>query len=244
MCYNIAYIEKRAERIAAHYGASFKPEDRQLQFFHVNGFVHPQVYVITQEEPQYIQPYTWGLIPAWCKDEKQAEEMSNHTLNAMCETVFEKPSFRSSISKKRGLVIVSGFYEWHTIGKKKFPFYIHHKSREFFSMGGIYEHWLNKATGELHHTFSIITTPANRLLSVIHNSKMRMPLIFQERDEKRWIENNLSKDEITSLMKPLPDGELHAYCISKRITDRTQNSNSEEVMEPFVYEELKGLNLN
>lgn len=244
MCYNIAYIEKRAERITAHYGASFKPEDKQLRFFHVSGFVHPPVYVITQEEPQWIQPYEWGLIPAWCRDEKQAAEMSNHTLNAMSETVFEKPSFRSSIQKKRCLVIVSGFYEWHTIGKKKFPFYIHHRSKDFFSMGGIYEHWLNKSTGEVHRTFSIITTPANKMLSAIHNSKKRMPLIFSENDELQWINKNLSKEEISSLMKPLPDGELKAYSISKRITDRRQNSNSQEVMESFVYEELSGLKLN
>lgn len=244
MCYNIAYIEKRAERLSAHYGAFFKPEDQQLKFFHVSGFIHPQVYVITQEEPQWIQAYEWGLIPAWCKDEKQAEEISNHTLNAMCETIFEKPSFRASIRKKRCLVIVSGFYEWHTLGKKKFPFYIHHKSGEFFSMGGIYEHWLNKTTGELHRTFSIITTPANRLLSVIHNSKMRMPLIFTKKDEKQWINHDLSKEKITSLMKPLPDGELKAYSVSRRITNRKLNSNTEEVMEPLDYTELQGLNFN
>lgn len=244
MCYNIAYIEKRAERVAAHYGADFKPEDRQLQFFHASGFVHPQVFVIAQEEPQWIQPYRWGLIPAWCKDEKQAAETSNHTLNAMCETVFEKPSFRSSIFKKRCLVIVSGFYEWHTLGNQKFPFYIHHQNRPFFSMGGIYERWHNKATGELLHTFSIITTQANNLLSKIHNSKMRMPLIFRRNVELQWLNQNLTKEEIISLMKPLPDGELRAYSISKRITDRNQNSNTEQVMEPFVYEELASLNID
>jgi putative SOS response-associated peptidase YedK len=244
MCYNIAYIEKRAERVASHYGASFKPEKQPLQFFHQSGFVHPEVYVITQEEPQWIQPYHWGLMPAWCKTEEQAREISNHTLNAMCETVFEKPSFRASIRSRRCLVIVSGFYEWHSSGKKKFPFYIHHGSRSFFSMGGIYDHWVNSSTGQILRTFSILTTPANRLLAQIHNSKKRMPLIFQEPVEKQWINPNYLKEEIEALMQPLPDGELKAYSISRRITDRTQNSNTVQVMEPFVYEELQGFGLN
>lgn len=243
MCYNIAYLEKRAERLEARYGASFKPQQKQLLFYHVSGFVHPQVYVITQEEPQFIQQYQWGLIPAWCKDEKQASEMSNHTLNAMCETVFEKPSFRSSILKRRCLVLVSGFYEWHTLGKKKFPFYVHHQNQNIMSLGGIYEHWVNKATGEMLRTFSIITTPANGLLSKIHNAKKRMPLILDEKDELMWISPHLNKEEIISLMKPLPDNALEAYPVSGRITDRKQNSNVPEVMTPFSYSELKNFYL-
>lgn len=239
MCYNISYLEKRAERVAKHYGAAFDPQSRQLQFFSVSGFVHPQLFVVTQEEPARIQPYTWGLIPAWCKDEEQAQQMMGRTLNAVGETAFEKPSFRVSIARKRCLVIASGFYEWHTLNNKKYPFYIYMKNSPFFSMGGIYEHWTNKLTGELLHTFSVITTPANKLLTRIHNSKKRMPLILQQENEKLWINPGLEKEEVKALMQPLPDGILAAHSISKLITDRRKNSNVPEVQEPHEYEELK-----
>ncbi len=243
MCYNISYLEKRAERVTKHYGAEFKPETRQLEIFHVSGFVHTRLMVITQEEPDWIQEYTWGLIPAWCRDEKQAAEMMNRTLNAVGETAFEKPSFRNSIAKKRCLVIASGFYEWHTIGKKKFPFYVSLKERPFFSLGGIYEHWVNKETGELKNTFSIITTKANLLLEKIHNTKKRMPLILPAEKEKEWINPVLSKDAVLKIMQPFDEAHMQAHSISKLITDRSRNSNVPEVQHPFTYSELEGLGI-
>ena len=238
MCYNIAYLEKRAERIAKHYGADFKPGSPQLELFHVNGFVHPQLFVLTSEEPQWIQPYTWGLIPKWCKDEEQAKQISSQTLNAKAETVFEKPSFRS-ITKKRCLIIVNGFYEWQAVGKKKYPYYIHLKEQDFFSMGGLYENWINKETGELKNTFSIITTEANPMMAKIHNTKKRMPFILPDEKEKVWIEKDLPKEEMEKLMQLFDEKQMQAHTISKLITDRARDSNVPEVMEPFEYPELQ-----
>ncbi len=241
MCYNVAYIEKRSERVAKHYGAAFKPEDRTPEFFTVSGFSHPELFVVTAGEPSLIQCYQWGLIPAWCKDEQQALEMRDHTLNAKAETVFEKPSFRNSITTKRCLVIVSGFYEWHTLNKKKYPFFIGLRDHDFFSLGGLYEHWANPDTGELHHTFSVITVDANPLMARIHNSKKRMPLIIPEHLEKEWLNTNLPKPDVQQLMLPFDDAGMKAYSISRRITDRHLNPNVPEVMAPFEYPELKSL---
>ena len=239
MCYNVAYIEKRGERVAKHYGATFQTEIEFDEKYHVSGFSHPDLFVITCQQPQYIQPYRWGLIPKWVKDEQQANELSVQTLNAKAETVFEKPSFRNSIANKRCIVIVNGFYEWRTVGKKKYPYYIHLKAQDFFSLGGIYENWVNKSTGELMNTFSIITVEANPLLQKIHNSKKRMPLIIPVEKEKEWIKSDLSKTGIQSLMLPFDENKMEAYTISKLITDRTQHNNVPEVMHRFEYPELE-----
>lgn len=238
MCYNVAYMEKRAERVAKHYDATFQSEIEFSEKFVVSGFTHPDLFVITSEEPQNIKPYRWGLIPKWCKDEKQAAEISLQTLNAKAETVFEKPSFRNSIAHKRCIVIVNGFYEWRTEGKIKYPYYIHLKEQDFFSLGGIYENWANKTTGELINTFSIITVDANPLMQKIHNLKKRMPFIIPIAKEKEWLKSDLTKEEIQLLMKSFDENKMEAYTISKRITDRTQDNNVPEVMQPFEYPEL------
>jgi putative SOS response-associated peptidase YedK len=230
-------MEKRAARIEQHYGAAFKPEALQLELFHVSGFVHPLLNVITSEEPHWIQQFQWGLIPAWCKDVTQAKQISVKTLNAKCETIFTKPSFRS-ILKKRCLVIVNGFYEWHTIGKKKFPFYVSLNEQDFFSLGGLYEHWVDVTSGEIKNTFSIITTEANPLMAKIHNTMKRMPFIVPVENEKKWIDSSLTKEDIKTLMQPFDETKMQAYPVSKRITDRKQNSNVPEVMERFDYAEL------
>ncbi len=238
MCYNVSYMEKRAARVAQHYDATFEAEIDFNEKFVASGFTHPYLFVITSEEPKYIKPYRWGLIPNWCKDEQQATEISLQTLNAKAETVFEKPSFRHSIYSKRCIVIVNGFYEWRTGGKNKYPYYIHLKEQEFFSLGGIYENWINKNTGEVLNTFSILTVPANPLMQKIHNTKKRMPLIIPIEKEKEWIKSDLDKTRIQQLLLPFDENKMEAYTISKRITDRTRDNNVPEVLQPFEYPEL------
>ncbi len=39
----------------------------------------------------------------------------------------------------------------------------------------------------VRETFSIITTAANPMISIIHNSKMRMPLIIAEANQAEWL---------------------------------------------------------
>ena len=58
----------------------------------------------------------WGLIPSWAKDPK----IGVQCINARAETISEKPSFREAFQKRRCLVPTDGFWEWETIGKKRF----------------------------------------------------------------------------------------------------------------------------
>lgn len=67
----------------------------------------------------------WGLIPAWTKSAQDAEKLRTITINCRYETMYEKPSFRGAATVGRPCLIpVSGFFEWHSKGKKKYPFYI------------------------------------------------------------------------------------------------------------------------
>ncbi len=238
MCYNIQVLEKRAEKMSKRYNAQFPQGDLFKHVYHVSAFLHPHWPVVTQRAERTINFYTWGLIPHWAKTKEDAAKISLMTPNCVAVTAFQKPSFRNAIARNRCLVPVTGFFEWHTIGKKKFPFYIFLKSKEVFSLAGIYDHWTDKETGEIISSFSILTTVANPLLSKIHNSKKRMPLILPLEKELDWIKPNLSKEEVTSFMKPFDESLMEAYSITKRITSRTENNNVPEVMEQFQYSEL------
>ena len=88
----------------------------------------------------------------WTKSLDDAKKIRTQTLNARSETVFEKPSFRASITKKRCLIPASGFYDWRDYNSKKYPYYIYLKDRELFSFAGIYESWTDRETGELINT--------------------------------------------------------------------------------------------
>ncbi|MDD4640521.1 MAG: SOS response-associated peptidase family protein, partial [Bacteroidales bacterium] len=46
---------------------------------------------------------------------------------------------------------------------------------------------IDPESGHPLHTYTIITQQANELMSVIHNSKQRMPLILRPENENRWL---------------------------------------------------------
>lgn len=239
MCYNTAIPSEK--EIASLIGPDVLIVTWDKEYYSVSAFAFPKIPVLTAENTKEISILNWGLIPRWSKDLNQAFEMRKNTLNARAETIFEKPSFRNSIQNKRCLIFVNGFYEWREINKKKYPYFIHLKEQHTFALGGIYESWVDKETGEIINTCSVVTTEANALMSMIHNSKKRMPLIFDKEHMNEWIRPNLSEEQINALMKPFDEELMSAHTISKLITSRKENPNVPEVQQPFIYPELVSL---
>ena len=227
MCFHNS-MSAKAIKLAARYGRKSDIveiyQDILNEQYHVNAFTFPKYPIITTSDE--IQVFNWGLIPFWIKTEEDADEIRRMTLNARGDTIFEKPSFREPIMKKRCIVPSTGYFEWRHEGTKKIPYYIYLKNESIFSMAGIYDSWLDKETGEEHSTFSIITTETNSLTDYIHNTKHRMPAILSKEDEERWLNPGLSKPDIASLLKPYEADEMDAYVIEndfikKNPTDRT-----------------------
>jgi len=194
--------------------------------------------VIANESVQSISLFQWGLVPFWTKDEVSAERIRTETLNAKAETIHQKPSFRASIMTKRCLVLVDGFYEWREEGNRKYPYHISLTNNEAFALAGIWDRWLNNRTGEMKQTFSIITTRANPLLERIHNTRKRMPVILRQADEEKWLEKDLDKTAIDSLLEPYDASQMQAHTVSRLISTKRTNTNVPEVMKEFGYEGL------
>ncbi|MFZ1370973.1 MAG: SOS response-associated peptidase [Ferruginibacter sp.] len=235
MCFHYALTKEKAE-IEIQLGVNW--DDEWQPVFHAAGFSFLQMPVITQKQPGRVQLFNWGLIPHWVKTRADADKLKAQTLNARSETVFEKPSFRSCIPNSRCLVITDGFFEWMDYQKKKYPHFIQMKDRQLFCFAGIYTSWVDKATGELINSFSILTTDANPMMERIHNLKKRMPVIVPPSLYKKWLQPDLTKEEIQSFFHPYPEENMQEHSISKRITSRTDNPNVPETLEPFTYPEL------
>lgn len=202
MC-NYVDSSMTAAAIKKMYGVGYEGEPYEPKEF-LNGFSHALVPVILDENPGVATSANWGLIPSWAKDRK----FQKQTLNARIETVAEKPSFRNNYTK-RCLVLVKGFYEWKWIdakGKEKHKHYLTLSDSEIFSLGGIYGHWTDEETGEHLTTFSIVTTQANELMTEIHNTKHRMPIVLPKAMEKEW----LSDRDIQDFAFPTHEAELKA----------------------------------
>ena len=55
-----------------------------------------------------------------------------------------------------------------------------------FAFAGIYSQWVDYDNSVIN-SYSIVTTQANELMSTIHNTKQRMPVILKQEDENNWL---------------------------------------------------------
>jgi putative SOS response-associated peptidase YedK len=176
--------------------------------------------VITNNEPEKLNYFKWGLVPFWSKDPKIGFKL----INARAENLLEKPAFKTAFKQRRCLIPANGFYEWKKVGKQKIPFRIFLKSEEIFAIAGIWETWKDAESKPLH-SFSIITTSNNSVMDNIHN---RMPVILNKHDEQAWLFENDEK-YLTQLLQPFDSAKMQAYQISAKIN--SPENNSAEVIE-------------
>lgn len=239
MCFTISNTNQDKKKLEKLVQATVPNSLMDLPVQYVaSGFAHPWWPVVTTAAPHTVQLFRWGLIPQWTPHIELARKFENQNLNARSETVFEKKSFSRSIRRQRCVIPVTGFFEWREVNKKKYPYHIHLAIQDLFCLGGIYDSWEDPSTGEVLYTFSILTTPANRLMAKIHNRKLRMPLILPNDLIKEWLNPNLEDASIQAIMQPLDEQLMQAYTISRRISSRTNNPNVPESLMPFEYPEL------
>ena len=241
MCFYYCLTKKNPSKIIENKVIKEEQLDLFNDTFLVNGFDNPAMPIITDDKPDEIQFFHWGIIPAWVKDLETANNVKINTLNAKAETIFEKASFKHSIKNKRCLILCSGFFEWQKIKGKKYPYYISLKDDEVFVFGGIWSTWTDKLTGEIFNTYSIITVEANNFVEKIHNTKKRMPLILEPEDATKWINKNLSKNEIMDLLKPFDSEKMKAHTIMKFIPAKPDDSSNPEIIAYYYYPELVDL---
>jgi len=165
------------------------------------------VPVITSASPNGFSFFYWGITPEFGKNKPVALKL----INAKAETVDQKISFRSSFQKRRCLIPADGFYEWKKLGKKtKIPYRFTMGDEGLFSMAGIWEEY-ESVNGETQHTFLILTTTPNEIVSEIHD---RMPVILTKEEEKKWLDNYTSEEDLKKILKPFSSGSMVSFSVS------------------------------
>ena len=153
----------------------------------------------------------WGLVPHWAKDASVSYKM----INARAETVSEKPAYKKLLASKRCLIPADGFYEWTTAPDgKKVPIRFTLTTGDLFAFAGLWTSWVDKESGELLDSFTIITTTPNELVARTHN---RMPVILLVDQETRWLDPALAVDDARALFAPFPAEQMVANVASRRV---------------------------
>lgn len=184
-----------------------------------NGAPTQMLPVITNREPKKWQLYRWGLVPGWSK-----EIQGIPLINARSETITQKSSFKTVFKQKRCLVPADGFYEWIHSGRK-LPFRFIMKDQSLFAFAGLWDSW-QKPSGDILHSFAIITTDANEIMEPVHD---RMPVILPKESYKEWLfEDNEQK--LSELLKPYPSIEMKKYRVPEKV-NKTSSEGPELIIE-------------
>ena len=251
MCYTAQSLTLQALKYALHRGDVHAAEELERELneilinrdpkFFVSGFAHPELLVFTNLEPKTPKLFTWGLIPSWNKSISEAKKTWNNTLNARGETIFEKTAFKASAFRKRCVIYLDAFYEYHHHAKQTFPYRITSVNNEPLAIAGLWEEWTDKNSGELFQTVSIVTTEANALMKRIHNNPKaegpRMPVILPKEKQDEWLidcKTDLDLENLKKLIAPLNEDLLSAYTVG-RLSGKEAIENNENAIKEVNY---------
>ena len=196
-----------------------------------------QSLIITQENPKELILSKFGLTPAWSKKPMQIinaraegdKNPDNNPAFAGSKAIFLNKACQKPLFFRRCLVIADAFIEW-SIAATHQPYLIFLRNHERpFTMAGLYEIWIDPATLEKQHSFTIITVPGNTLMQKLPYT--RMPVILEKGREFRWLKPDLSLRGILGQLQIFPSGLMNAYPIDPRI--KNSDVNDKQLIKPI-----------
>jgi putative SOS response-associated peptidase YedK len=170
----------------------------------------PVGVVLVEQGVRHFRLMRWGFIPGWVKDPRTFTLV----INARAETVREKPAFRNAIRRRRCLIPADGYYEWHTVGQQKYPYFIYPRAGGPLGFAGIAETW-NGPNGEEVDTVAIVTAAAEGGLAMLHH---RVPVTIAPPDFARWLDcASDNANDVAPLMVAPADGEFVWHRVSRDV---------------------------
>jgi putative SOS response-associated peptidase YedK len=179
------------------------------------------IVVVTQFEADpsaSFQTMRWGLVPHWADSLSAGYNM----INARCETLTQKVTFKSALAANRCVVIADGYYEWQkppasaASKSTKQPYWIHRPAERPFAMAGLWAENRKAVADRVVRSATIITTESNADTQSVHD---RMPVILDSQYAiQRWLDRELTHpDEITAMLRPSPPGTFELRPVSTRV---------------------------
>ncbi len=205
--------------------------------------------IVTFEEGKYfLKLMEWGVIAPYMNTPEKVKKSRQWMCNARSDKIFDKKSFWHRIWNNRCLMPVTGIYEHRGISgwKNKVPYHICLKNEKMFFLPSLYNYapMVNKETGELLGTFSVVTRKANSLMTKIHNANPddpRMPLFLPFESAKKWVDPGLTDEGIEELLNfEMPEDKMESWPVFT-IRSSKRRPDGKEKFELYQWEGLRGL---
>lgn len=151
----------------------------------------------------------FGLLPFWSKERK----IKYSTFNARSETVETASSFKTPWAKRQRCIIPADWVvepDWRS--GKNIPTAIARADGEPMGLAGLWDRWLDKTTGEVVHSFTMLTINADShgLMRNFHrpDDEKRMVVVLPEDCYGDWL--SAPVPEARRLLLPYPADALTA----------------------------------
>lgn len=207
MCSNFEPIKiQHAGWVNQHFGCDLPAHEWRPETFPT--YSAPFIY---QENGQIkCALASFGLVAHWAADKKK---FGLKTYNARSETVAEKPSYRSAWKERRfGLILTERFYEPCYESGKAIKTGIYRADGEPAAIASIWERIIDKETGEVLMSFSMLTVNADQhdLMKRFHKptDEKRSVVVIENGDFLNWLTAN--HQQATELIRLSNDGYLKA----------------------------------
>ena len=182
-------------------------------------------YVISSSDPQKLVRYRFGMTPHWAKKQMylinaRAEGDANKENDPGFKGkkgIIMKPAFRKPVRSQRCVIIANAFIEGPEKEKLDKPYVIARQDKQYISLAGVWDTWVDKNTGEEINSFAIITTVANEITSKIGHP--RSPVIIPPGEERKWLNSTIPLTEVVSFLKPFPGKYFEAIPVSVKVKD-------------------------
>ncbi len=130
----------------------------------------------------------WGLVPGFVKDFSAFRPF----VNARCEDLIEKASFRNAVRRRRCLIPADAYYLWQQRGREPSqPYLLRRCDAAPFGLAGLMETWAGGDGSEID-TACIITRPARGAAAAVHG---RMPAIIAPPGFDAWLDPDERRTE-------------------------------------------------
>lgn len=140
----------------------------------------------------------WGFLPGWWKPSDRTpkrQAFQRKTINARCEDVDAKPTYRESFRRRRCLMPAEEFFER--------GYYFRLADCRPFAFAALWDSWREADGGQLE-TCALLTTEPNEAVAAVGHS--RMPVIFTNEEQyDRWLDPEITERcPLEQLLEPTP----------------------------------------
>lgn len=197
----------------------------------INGLDEATIPIVAMNDKGTITPAIWGLLPNGYKEDWSIFQNVCNTLNMTLEDVNPNSWHSTSLSEKRCLIPITGFFTSYVHNGILYPSLVRKSNGKPFCLAGIYS-----VLEDGFLTCSIITCKADELVQSVHNIGETMPKILSRELQSAWLDEGLDRSDIKEIVYAPHEYEMKSHTIARELYNN--NISYDSMLDAFFYDNL------